>query len=85
MCILETYRPHIRDFEEHLQPEEGEAQAEAFASSHPGFGVVPPPATFGTLGITTTTGALRTHPGHLAGEGGMDGFYAICWQSLKDF
>lgn len=60
-----------------LQPEEGPKRIEAFLRRHPdwarqpvGKGEIPGAAEF-----VTAEGDLRTHPGHWAGQGGVDGFY----------
>jgi 16S rRNA (cytosine967-C5)-methyltransferase len=66
-----------------LQPEEGLKQAAVFMAAHPGFAVIPAPKAWEGLGIRTPDGALLSHPAALPGEGGMDGFYAICWQRLN--
>jgi 16S rRNA (cytosine967-C5)-methyltransferase len=67
-----------------LQPEEGELQAQAFASQFPHFSPEPVPQGWEALGLRDKTGGMRTHPGILSDSGGMDGFYAICWQRLKN-
>jgi 16S rRNA (cytosine967-C5)-methyltransferase len=67
-----------------LQLEEGEAQAEAFAASHPGYVPLPLPQEWQELKSTSKNIGLRTHPALMGDAGGMDGFYAICWQRLKD-
>ena len=66
-----------------LQPQEGEKQAENFMASHPEFEIQPAPAEWASLGITLPDGALRTHPAQFTAAGGLDGFYAICWNRLK--
>ncbi len=60
-----------------LQPEEGPKRIEGFLRRHPnwarlpvGRGEIPGGAEF-----VTADGDLRTHPGHWAGQGGIDGFY----------
>jgi 16S rRNA (cytosine967-C5)-methyltransferase len=59
-----------------LEPEEGEAQAEAFLARTPGFS--PEPAALGEGGAPEASrradGTLRILPHHRAG--GLDGFYA---------
>ncbi|PTR09869.1 MULTISPECIES: RsmB/NOP family class I SAM-dependent RNA methyltransferase [unclassified Novosphingobium] len=60
-----------------LEPAEGEAQAAAFA------GLDPAPIQEGELpaGIAPTPqGWLRSDPGMLAQEGGIDGFFAARWR-----
>lgn len=61
-----------------LQAEEGPARIEAFLERHPEFERRPVQAaeTEGLLDVLTPLGELRTLPQHLAGSGGMDGFYA---------
>lgn len=65
-----------------LEPEEGEAQAEAFLARHPDFRREPvaPGEVGGEAGFVTARGELRTLPCHWpAGEdrGGLDGFFAV--------
>jgi 16S rRNA (cytosine967-C5)-methyltransferase len=69
-----------------LQPEEGEAQAEHFISTHPEFAPVPaaPKRDLQPPIYTSENGAIRTHPALMAGAGGMDGFYANCWVRLNN-
>ncbi len=61
-----------------LEPAEGPAQAEAFLAAHPDFvrDALAPAEVGGQDYLLTAEGALRTLPCHLAGEGGLDGFYA---------
>jgi len=61
-----------------LQPEEGEAQVDAFLARRPGFTRRPvAEAEIGGLGgCITPAGDLRTLPSHLAEAGGLDGFHA---------
>ncbi len=66
-----------------LEPEEGEAQAAAFLSRHPGFERVPIAAAEvgGHAELIDARGDLRTLPCHLhedasARRGGLDGFFA---------
>ncbi len=61
-----------------LQPEEGLGHIEAFLSRQPTFRRVPvtPEEVGGLAELITAAGDLRTLPCHLAGQGGMDGFYA---------
>jgi 16S rRNA (cytosine967-C5)-methyltransferase len=61
-----------------LQPEEGPGQIDAFLIREPSFRRVPvTPGEVGGLGdLITPGGDLRTLPCHLAGQGGMDGFFA---------
>ena len=56
------------------EPEEGEAQAEAFLGRHPEFAAAP--ADTGLLAIGDNgAGQIRTLPGMLAEQGGLDGFF----------
>jgi 16S rRNA (cytosine967-C5)-methyltransferase len=61
-----------------LEPEEGEAQVEAFLARHPAFRR--DPVQMSDLGgfdfAISSVGDLRTLPAHLAEAGGLDGFYA---------
>lgn len=61
-----------------LQPEECEAQVDAFLAASPGFARLPvrPGELAGLDDAVTGAGDLRTLPCHWADEGGMDGFYA---------
>ena len=64
-----------------LEPEEGEAQIDAFLAERPEFGRVPVSATeTGVPGSVTDAGDLRTLPSLLprdpAARGGLDGFFA---------
>jgi 16S rRNA (cytosine967-C5)-methyltransferase len=61
-----------------LQPEEGEAQVDAFLARRPGFARRPVDAAEigGLAGCITPAGDLRTLPSHLAEAGGLDGFHA---------
>ncbi|MCK5747348.1 MAG: MFS transporter [Oricola sp.] len=61
-----------------LQREEGEAQAKAALARHPEIERIPvDPAEIGGLDkAVTRDGDLRTLPSMLAGEGGVDGFFA---------
>lgn len=62
-----------------LEPEEGEAQARAFAA------LTPAPIQRHELpaGIAPTAeGWLRTDPGMLPDEGGLDGFFAARWKKV---
>ncbi|GEP10541.1 MFS transporter [Methylobacterium gnaphalii] len=70
-----------------LEPEEGEAQADAFLSRHPGFERIPVTANevAGQTEMVGRHGDLRTLPCHLpllssgetvARRGGLDGFFA---------
>jgi 16S rRNA (cytosine967-C5)-methyltransferase len=61
-----------------LEPEEGEAQIAAVLARRPELARAPvAPAEIGGLSeAITAAGDLRTLPCHLAGQGGMDGFFA---------
>ena len=60
-----------------LQPEEGEAQAAAALKRHQRLTRIPvTPAELGGFQAVTRDGDFRTHPGMLAAEGGIDGFFA---------
>lgn len=58
-----------------LEPEEGEAQADAFGL------LTPKPVTDEELpaGIAASNGYFRTDPGMLSEVGGIDGFFAARW------
>ena len=59
-----------------LEPEEGEAQLDAFLAAHPDFTVAPPRDGELPSGIPVTDrGTVRTLPGTLADQGGCDGFF----------
>lgn len=61
-----------------LEPEEGEEQAKAFLTAHPGFSLVPIRSgdLNGFAEPVTERGWLRARPDMLASSGGMDGFFA---------
>lgn len=61
-----------------LEPEEGERQVEAFLVRHPDFRRDPVTVSGDGLPaeMVSPAGDLRALPCHLAGEGGVDGFYA---------
>ena len=61
-----------------LQPEEGPERIEAALARHPGLARRPlsPAELFGQDRFVTAAGDLRTLPCHLAGLGGVDGFFA---------
>ena len=62
-----------------LEAEEGEEQA-AWANEH--LGLTPVPITAAELPaglVPTPEGWLRTHPGMLAEQGGLDGFFVARW------
>jgi 16S rRNA (cytosine967-C5)-methyltransferase len=61
-----------------LQPEEGPERIAAALARHGGLKRAPltEADVFGLQTLLTPEGDLRTLPCHLAGEGGMDGFYA---------
>ena len=62
-----------------LQPEEGPAPVEAFLAAAPEFERLPVAAdeVDGIGPFLTPDGDIRTLPSHLAGRGGIDGFY-VC-------
>jgi 16S rRNA (cytosine967-C5)-methyltransferase len=66
-----------------LEPEEGEAIAEALLKAHAGLRRQPVQAAEigGLAELLSPAGDLRALPCHLAGAGGLDGFYA-CRLSL---
>ena len=61
-----------------LEREEGPEQVDDFLGRRPEFSreIVTPDEVFGLGELIDATGDLRTLPCHLAGKGGMDGFYA---------
>ena len=62
-----------------LEAEEGEEQA-AWANEHLGLTPVPITAAELPAGLAPTSeGWLRTHPGMLAEQGGLDGFFVARW------
>lgn len=59
-----------------LEPQEGEAQLDAFRAAHPGFALDPVRADELPAGIAPRAdGSLRILPGMLADRGGLDGFF----------
>ena len=59
-----------------LEPIEGEAQLERFLAAHQDFAVEPIRADELPEGVTPLpNGTLRTRPGMLADQGGLDGFF----------
>jgi 16S rRNA (cytosine967-C5)-methyltransferase len=61
-----------------LEPEEGEAQIEAFLAREPGFAIDPIRAEELPAGVTAhQKGWLRLLPGVLADQGGCDGFFMV--------
>jgi 16S rRNA (cytosine967-C5)-methyltransferase len=63
-----------------LEPEEGEMQAQDFLARHPDF--APSPADIGLLpvGVPAADNVVRTLPGMLADQGGLDGFFVAHWK-----
>jgi 16S rRNA (cytosine967-C5)-methyltransferase len=61
-----------------LEPEEGEAQTDAFLLRHENFvrDPIKSEEIAGLAELITQSGDLRTLPCYLADQGGMDGFYA---------
>jgi 16S rRNA (cytosine967-C5)-methyltransferase len=63
-----------------LEPEEGEQQAAWFMNEVKDATVVMTDSSSGILAACITPeGTLRTRPDMLAEQGGMDGFFAVCW------
>jgi 16S rRNA (cytosine967-C5)-methyltransferase len=60
-----------------LEPEEGEQVIADFLASSTGFAVAPATAALGGLMASPVAGAVRTLPGQLEAEGGLDGFFAV--------
>lgn len=61
-----------------LEPEEGERQIERFLTEHPEFAIDPVLADELPEGLVAhQRGWLRTLPGMLAGQGGLDGFFMV--------
>jgi 16S rRNA (cytosine967-C5)-methyltransferase len=59
-----------------LEPQEGEAQLEAFLAKHPDFALLPVTPEELPAGVTPREdGSLRLLPGVLAEAGGLDGFF----------
>lgn len=58
-----------------LEPEEGEAQAEAFLQRRPDFTLSSVDNAQLPDGVTAQDGIVRTLPGMLADKGGLDGFF----------
>ena len=67
-----------------LQPKEGESQAVDFQPEEGKFAILPAPDSWKELGIVTDKGELRARPDKMNEMGGMDGFYAVCWQHLSN-
>jgi 16S rRNA (cytosine967-C5)-methyltransferase len=63
-----------------LEPEEGEMQARDFLARQPDFADAPADAGQMPLGIPVTGGHIRTLPGMLAEQGGLDGFFVAQWK-----
>ena len=61
-----------------LEPEEGEAQAEGFLNRQPDFAAVPVDARMLPAGISAGE-HVRTLPGLLESQGGLDGFFVAHW------
>jgi 16S rRNA (cytosine967-C5)-methyltransferase len=62
-----------------LEPEEGEAQAKDFLDNHSDFARASTDAGPLPKGVPATDGQVRTLPGMLAEQGGLDGFFVACW------
>jgi 16S rRNA (cytosine967-C5)-methyltransferase len=63
-----------------LEPEEGERQAEAFAVRHPDFIAAEGESGLVPDGISVLNSQIRTLPGMLDQQGGLDGFFVAHWQ-----
>ena len=63
-----------------LEPEEGEAQAEAFLARHADFAADEIATDRVPAGLVTANGQIRSTPGMLAEQGGMDGFFVAQFQ-----
>lgn len=63
-----------------LEPEEGELQADAFLARHGDFTKAEVAADLLPKGIAPQNGYVRTLPGMLADQGGLDGFFIACLQ-----
>ncbi|MFM2257082.1 MAG: hypothetical protein RIQ28_929 [Pseudomonadota bacterium] len=63
-----------------LEPEEGEAQADGFLERHGDFAKAPIDPGLLPSGIDPADGYVRTLPGMLAEQGGLDGFFIACLQ-----
>jgi 16S rRNA (cytosine967-C5)-methyltransferase len=63
-----------------LEPEEGEAQADAFVARHPDFTIAP--AALPEPFVADASGGFRIAPPMLAGDGGLDGFYCARFDKL---
>lgn len=63
-----------------LEPEEGEQQADAFLARHGDFTKAEVAADRLPQVIAPTDGYVRTLPGMLADQGGLDGFFIACLQ-----
>jgi 16S rRNA (cytosine967-C5)-methyltransferase len=61
-----------------LEPQEGEAQAEAFLASHSEYQMAEIAPNTLPDGIAPSNGIVRTLPGMLADKGGLDGFFIAC-------
>lgn len=68
-----------------LEPHEGEAQVQPFLDRHKDFALVPVKQDQLPNGIApNANGYLRTMPGMLVEEGGLDGFFACVLERKKD-
>ena len=63
-----------------LEPEEGEAQAEAFLARQADFAADEIATDRVPAGLVTANGQIRSTPGMLAEQGGMDGFFVAQFQ-----
>ncbi|MBK6707487.1 MAG: RsmB/NOP family class I SAM-dependent RNA methyltransferase [Sphingomonadales bacterium] len=62
-----------------LEPEEGEAQADAFLARHGNYAKADIDTALLPEGIAPKDGTIRTLPGMLADRGGLDGFFIACF------
>ncbi len=63
-----------------LEPEEGEAHAEAFLARNADFAADEIATDRVPAGLVTANGQIRSTPGMLAEQGGMDGFFVAQFQ-----
>lgn len=65
-----------------LEPVEGEAQAEAFLARHADYRASAIAPARVPAGLSSTNGQIRTVPGMLAEQGGLDGFFVALFERL---
>jgi 16S rRNA (cytosine967-C5)-methyltransferase len=63
-----------------LEPQEGEAQLEAFLASRSDYQMADIAPNVLPQGLSLDNGIVRTLPGMLADKGGLDGFFIACLQ-----